>query len=261
MTGRKAGIGSRRLATQQAGEKSSEKAGKMTVKISDEKNSLAGENHDALSARASIKSERKIVRRKSGEQRQNQILETARDLIFTEGFSNFTIREVASRIGISEAAIYRHFASKEELMLALLEALFNPWREAISKLVDEKLPFARKLEELFHLHLHHLLNERLNPVLFFSEAINPQNQRLLAVMRHNLAFLGQSVAAIVRTGLKMKQVKLDVQPEALVAAVLGLLQTSVIRWTLQRSTDGLLEDGASNIAELARLVSNNEAKK
>lgn len=215
----------------------------------------------SLQQDASLKGERKIVRRKSGEQRRGQILETARDLIFTEGFSNFTIRVVAGRVGISEAAIYRHFASKEELMLALLEALFAPWREAISKLVAEKLPFAKKLEELFHLHLHHLLNERLNPVLFFSEAINPLNQRLLADMRKNLSYLTQAVASIVKTGQKMKQVRADVQPEALEAAVLGLLQTTVIRWTLQRSTDGLLEDGASNIAELARIVSYSETER
>ncbi|PKL41697.1 MAG: hypothetical protein CVV41_17330 [Candidatus Riflebacteria bacterium HGW-Riflebacteria-1] len=214
----------------------------------------------SLQQDASLNGEKKIVRRKSGAQRRGQILETARDLIFTEGFSNFTIRIVAGRVGISEAAIYRHFTSKEELMLALLEALFAPWREAISKLVAEKLPFAKKLEELFHLHLHHLLNERLNPVLFFSEAINPQNQRLLADMRKNLSYLAQAVASIVKTGQKMKQVRADVQPEALEAAVLGLLQTTVIRWTLQRSADGLLEDGASNIAELARIVSYSEAE-
>jgi len=208
---------------------------------------------------AALVAQRKIVRRKSGAQRCEQILEVARDLIFAEGFSNFTIREVASRVGISEAAIYRHFKSKEELMLALLEALFAPWREAIDKLVAEKLSFARKLEELFHLHLHHLLNERLNPVLFFSEAINPQNQKLLAVMRQNLSYLGQAVAAMVVSALQKKQIRPDVHADALVAAVLGLLQTSVIRWTLQRSTDGLLEDGARNIAELARIVSNNEA--
>jgi len=209
---------------------------------------------------ASGDGERIIVRRKSGVQRRGQILEVARDLIFNEGFSNFTIREVAGRVGISEAAIYRHFVSKEELMLALLEAMFTPWREAIGRLVEEKLTFSEKLEELFHLHLHHLLNERLNPVLFFSEAINPQNQRLLEVMRHNLSFLGQSVAVMVRHGLKKKQIRADVQPEVLVASILGLLQTSVIRWTLQRSTDGLLEDGARNMNGLARIVCVKEAE-
>lgn len=248
MSAKKIIPGDRQLSVRPTGKKKVDSEGNTRVATS-------------LQQDASLEGERKIVRRKSGEQRRGQILETARDLIFTEGFSNFTIRVVASRVGISEAAIYRHFASKEELMLALLEALFAPWREAIGKLVAEKLPFAKKLEELFHLHLHHLLNERLNPVLFFSEAINPLNQRLLADMRKNLSYLAQAVASIVKTGQKMKQVRVDVQPEALEAAVLGLLQTTVIRWTLQRSTNGLLEDGASNIAELARIVSYSEAER
>ena len=209
----------------------------------------------------SLKMERKIVRRKSGEHRRSEILETARDLIFNEGFSNFTIREVAGRVGISEAAIYRHFASKEELLLALLESMFTPWREAISQLVKDELPFARKLEELCQLHLHHLLNERLNPVLFLSEAVNPQNERVLATMRYNLGFLADSVAAIVTAAKKHRQISQGISSDALVAMVLGLMQTSVIRWTLQGSSDGLLEDSARNMVELARTVMIQEVKR
>ena len=210
---------------------------------------------------AELEVERKVVRRKSGEDRRGEILETARDLIFNEGFSNFTIREVAGRVGISEAAIYRHFASKEEMLLTLLDSLFTPWREAIGRLVDDDLHFARKLEELCQLHLHHLLDERLNPILFLSEAVNPQNQRLLASMRFNLGFLRDAVSEIVAAGLKKKQIRRTVSVDALVAAILGLLQNSVIRWTLQRSSANLLEDGARNMAALAETVMLQEVKK
>lgn len=204
---------------------------------------------------------KRIVRRRSSKERQMQILEIARDLIFNEGFSTFTIREVAGRVGISEAAIYRHFANKEELMLALLESLFAPWREAIARLVAEDLHFSNKLEELCRLHLHHLLDERLNPVLFLSEAVNPQHQRLLANMRANLGFLRQSVAEIVVAGVKKRQVRNDIEPEAVTAAVLGMLQNAVIKWTLQRRSDALVEEGARNMSELARALQANEVNK
>lgn len=214
-----------------------------------------------MSVPKKLADEKKIVRRKNGTQRRSQILETVRDLIFTEGFSNFTIREVASRVGISEAAIYRHFVSKEEMMLALLEGMFAPWRDAIGRLAAEKMIFGKKLEELCQLHLHHLLNERLNPVLFFSEAINPQNQRLLALMRCNLGFLRENVTLMVTTGQSDGEVRGSLPADAIAAAVIGLLQTSVIRWTLQRSADGLFADGARNMAELTRIVATSEAAK
>jgi AcrR family transcriptional regulator len=210
---------------------------------------------------ASLQVDRKVVRRKSGEDRRNEILETVRDLIFNEGFSNFTVREGAGRVGISEAAIYRHFSSKEEMLLALLDALFTPWRDALCQLVEDDLPFARKLEELSQLHLHHLLNERLNPILFLSEAVNPQNQRLLATMRLNLGYLRDAVKSLVVAGLKSRQIRQTVSVESLVAAILGLLQNSVIRWTLQRSSENLLEDGARNMAALAATVTTQEVNR
>lgn len=224
-------------------------------------NNATGSSKKVVPTELPATDEKKIVRRKNGVQRRSQILEAVRDLIFTEGFSNFTIREVASRVGISEAAIYRHFISKEEMMLALLEGMFAPWREAIGRLTAEKMSFGKKLEELCQLHLHHLLDERLNPVLFFSEAINPQNQRLLELMRRNIGFLRENVILIVAAGQVNCEVKGSLPADAVAAAIIGLLQTSVIRWTLQRSADGLLEDGARNMAELARIVATSEASK
>jgi AcrR family transcriptional regulator len=53
--------------------------------------------------------------------RRDQILETASQLVAEKGFSATQMREVAEGAGLSTGAVYRYFASKEELFRAMID--------------------------------------------------------------------------------------------------------------------------------------------
>ncbi len=192
--------------------------------------------------------------RKTGDARQAEIIAVTRDLIFNEGFSNFTVRTVANRIGISEAAIYRHFKSKEDLLLGLLDSLFIPWREALESLLQEKVAARIKLRRLVEIHLHHLVIRQLNPILFFSEAIRPENCQLFEKLSSSLGFLQNTAAAIVRQGIAGREFKPETDVDSAVACIVGLIQTTVIRWTLQRKIDGLVDQASALIEFFVELI-------
>lgn len=52
-------------------------------------------------------------------------IETALDMVESEGIDAITLRELSSRIGASRTAIYRHFENKEALMRAVVTAGFD----------------------------------------------------------------------------------------------------------------------------------------
>ncbi len=60
--------------------------------------------------------------RLSGEERRRRIVEAAVDLFSRRGFRGTTTREIAEAAGISEAMIFKHFATKQELYSAIIEA-------------------------------------------------------------------------------------------------------------------------------------------
>lgn len=60
-------------------------------------------------------------KRPSGADRREQILAEAMACFAELGFRGTTIRELASRVGLSEAALYRYFSSKEELYAAIID--------------------------------------------------------------------------------------------------------------------------------------------
>jgi AcrR family transcriptional regulator len=52
--------------------------------------------------------------------RRDQILDAAMQCFASSGFRGTTTREIAGQVGITEAALYRHFASKEALYAAII---------------------------------------------------------------------------------------------------------------------------------------------
>ncbi len=60
--------------------------------------------------------------RMSADKRRAQILQSAFDLFSQRGFSGTTTKDIARASGVSEAMVFKHFASKDALYGAILEA-------------------------------------------------------------------------------------------------------------------------------------------
>jgi len=67
------------------------------------------------------------------ETRRRQVAEAALKTIAEDGVASFTTRAVAARVGISDGTLFRHFGSKEEVVL---EAMGILEAELVESLVD-----------------------------------------------------------------------------------------------------------------------------
>ncbi|WP_211246521.1 TetR/AcrR family transcriptional regulator [Amycolatopsis taiwanensis] len=53
--------------------------------------------------------------------RREQIMDTAEEVFAAEGFNATSLRTLAKKVGVTHAGILRHYSSKDDLLLALLE--------------------------------------------------------------------------------------------------------------------------------------------
>ena len=65
------------------------------------------------------------MEKQSTEIRQEQIKQAVLDIIYTDGLKNLSTRNLAKRIGLSEATIFRHFATKQDIILAIIKDVQN----------------------------------------------------------------------------------------------------------------------------------------
>ena len=82
-------------------------------------------------------------KRMTGEDRRHQILEVAIDLFSKRGFGGTTAKQIAEAAQVSEAIIFRHFATKQDLYAAILdfkaqEAGKDQWMEELREIAEQQ---------------------------------------------------------------------------------------------------------------------------
>jgi AcrR family transcriptional regulator len=68
---------------------------------------------------------------------RERILNVALELFTEKGFDGASLREIAERLGVTKAAIYYHFASKDDILMALHMRLHEFGKEALKRMVGE----------------------------------------------------------------------------------------------------------------------------
>ena len=84
-------------------------------------------------------------------ERRRQLLNTASKLFADQGYARTTTSQLAQEAGVTEPIIYRHFASKRDLFVALVEETgqrtLDLWEESLKAANDprgEALDLARE---------------------------------------------------------------------------------------------------------------------
>ena len=88
------------------------------------------------------------LKERQREERAALILRAASDLLIEKGYHDASMDEIAARVGISKGALYLHFASKEALVVRLLEQEIAEYLALIDQVVRQRLTVRARLERI-----------------------------------------------------------------------------------------------------------------
>jgi AcrR family transcriptional regulator len=69
--------------------------------------------------------------------RREMILEAAAQLFFERGFAGTGIDEIGAAVGVTGPAFYRHFESKQDLLVALVERAVSRLQDVVDRALEE----------------------------------------------------------------------------------------------------------------------------
>ena len=91
-----------------------------------------------------------MARNKHPEQTVRKILDTAESLFIEKGYDHTSLQDIIAATGLSKGAIYHHFASKEAILIAVVDRMGDFNSAVLAEIRDRKgLTGAEKLRELF----------------------------------------------------------------------------------------------------------------
>jgi len=109
----------------------------------------------------------------------SSILEAARELFLSQGFSQTTIQELANHVGISKGAVYLHFRSKSDVMVALIRDLEDGILGAIRAIADrEDLTPREKLREQLYFQFADVREQRMLYEIYIKDSGVAVNEEL-----------------------------------------------------------------------------------
>ncbi|MCB1979743.1 MAG: TetR/AcrR family transcriptional regulator [Burkholderiaceae bacterium] len=112
--------------------------------------------------------------------RERAILQSACDLLGEKSFDAMTMDDVAGKVGIAKASLYKHFGSKEELCSAAMVEVLSA-AQAYLKSLDGSLSALDKLQAAVRWSLERLLAQEM-PLL------PSRNSTLRAVLMANRSY-------------------------------------------------------------------------
>ena len=189
------------------------------------------------------------------EDRRTQILKAARQLFPRKGYEATTLTEIAQEAGISSAAIYQYFESKEELFLAVIDLFFF---QGLLERLNDSLQGRRLAtrEDLFRVLVEigqiifdaHVQQQDVHRMFLFESRIFPRiarkyRRRLLLPMEE---LLQQFISAPIEKGVLR-----NVDPKLAVQAFYGMLLNL---HTMQIMLQGKRVLSPPEVGQIAQLV-------
>ena len=177
--------------------------------------------------------------------RQHQIVGAARDLIASGGLDALTIRGLASKVGVTEAAIYRHVDSKEEVILLLIQEVEESLFHAISRATRSDRHALERLEHMLQLHVSYVELRQGISFIVIAEAAQFEEPKVRSAGRRLVEKYLSLVSEIIAQGIERDEVSKSVFPDAAAMIFFGMVQSAVTRWLFDPSTHPLGENAVS----------------
>ena len=177
--------------------------------------------------------------------RQHQIVEAARDLIASGGLDALTIRGIASKVGVTEAAIYRHVDSKEEVILLLIQEVEESLFHGISRATRSDRHALERLEHMLQLHVSYVELRQGISFIVIAEAAQFEEPKVRSAGRRLVEKYLSLLSQIIAQGIERDEVSKSVLPDAAAMIFFGMIQSAVTRWLFDPSTHPLGENAVS----------------
>lgn len=170
--------------------------------------------------------------RKPAEDRKADIVAAVLDLADRIGPDRLTTNDIAQHVGVTQAAIFRHFPTKADLWTAVGEAVSDrlemAWQQAVT---GGESPSAR-LRALIAVQLRQIEETPALPAILHSRELNVDNAALRDRFRRVLMTYQAHLVAHLEGMAEEGAIGAGVPPGDAAVLLTSLVQGIAIRWSL-----------------------------
>lgn len=187
--------------------------------------------------------------------RQIEIMELATQIIDRQGIQELTIKNLAAEINLSEAALYRHFKSKSEIMLSLLDYFMLEMKDRVTtKGAEEGKTASELLKNIFASQLKTFAQKPAIVSVIFSEGIFQFNKELMKKISAMMEMMQGQIEVIVKKGQQDGTIRDFIGYATITTIIMGSMRMAVMKWKVFGRSSDLVKDGTKVLNGVLKMI-------
>ena len=179
------------------------------------------------------------------EKRKVEIISAVLRLVDRVGVNGVTTKRISLEVGVAEGALYKHFRSKNEIFLRILEVTELQLQEEYAGMAARGLGPGEWLDALFQFLAAYLEEFPGLYRIVFSDALYAGDRERRQRFRTTIHGLKESAEQAIRAGVAAGLFRPELDPHTSAIMYLGMVDTSFTLWSI-------FEERRRGLAEVAR---------
>ena len=185
--------------------------------------------------------------------RQKEIIAAALGIISEHGLEALTIKNIASRVGFSDAAVYRHFQNKFAILSAMVDSFADGSIQELNRISAGDGSGLKKIKEFFLDRCRTFASDRALATVMFAEDLFKSDPALAAKIHGIMHDHRQLLLKFIRQGQRQGLIK-HLPPEHFFTIIMGSLRLLVRQWQINGFSSDLGQAGVKLWHSLETLI-------
>ena len=188
--------------------------------------------------------------------RQFEIIAAAGNILSASGVSGLTIKNLAKAMQFSESAIYRHFNSKEEIVVAMLGYLAENMDERLKQVVSGQKDPREKLEAIFLNQFGFFAQNPHFVVAVFSDGLMEESQKINAAILRIMQVKMNHLLPVIMQGQQQGLFTNAITTEELMHIIMGSFRLQMLKWRIANFQFDIERQGKNMLHAILTLIKN-----
>lgn len=181
-------------------------------------------------------------RRLSSEERQGEIIRVAIDLAAEKGVDSVTTQDMADAMKLTQGAIYRHFATKDDIWVAVMQWIRERLMNVLSKAAADATDPLDAIQRMFLAHIAFISKHPAIPRLLFSELLHKKNSKLRQLIQEIISGYEARIAGLLEAAKSQSLVSAELDSKSAAVLYIGMIQGLVMQASIFSGKRSLLQE-------------------
>lgn len=170
-----------------------------------------------------------MKRRLSTGERQSEIIRVAVELAAEKGVDSVTTQDMADAMQLTQGAIFRHFATKDDIWVAVMQWIRDRLMKVLDKAASDATDPLNAIERMFFAHITFIGKHPAIPRLLFSELLHKKNSKLRQLIQEIISGYEARIAGLLESAKSQSLALDDLDSKSAAVLYIGMIQGMVMQ--------------------------------